>query len=57
MFFIIVTQLLELQIPNMLVRHARGMEIEFNFVEPLFSFQVHFASFEDGTLFTDPSAL
>jgi hypothetical protein len=56
MFFIIVTQLLELQIPNVQVRHDLQLEIEFNFVEPLFSFRIHFVIFEDSTLIVDPLA-
>jgi hypothetical protein len=38
-----VLQLLELQIPNILVRHALGIEIEANFVEHQSSFRFHSA--------------
>jgi hypothetical protein len=54
MFFIICTQLLELKIPHILVRHALGIEIETNLVELRFSFRIHFI--EALTLIADPSA-
>jgi hypothetical protein len=56
MFFIIVTELLELQIPNILVRHALGIEVETNLVEFRCSFRIQFASFEENTLRADPIA-
>jgi hypothetical protein len=56
MFSIIVTQPFELQIPNILVRHALGIEIEINLVELRFLFRIQFAIFEDSTLTVDPSA-
>jgi hypothetical protein len=56
MFFIIFTQLIKLQIPNILVRHALGIEIEPNFFELLSSFRIHFAVFEACTLKVDPFA-
>jgi hypothetical protein len=55
MFSIIITQLLELQIPCFLVRLVLGIELETNFVEPSFSFRIHSASFEACTLPTDPT--
>jgi hypothetical protein len=45
MFSIVITQLLELQIPFFLVRLVIKSEIETNFVEPPFSFLIHFAIF------------
>jgi hypothetical protein len=56
MFFKIFTQLLELKIPNILVRRALGIEIETNLVELRFSFLIHFVSFEACTLSADPFA-
>jgi hypothetical protein len=52
MFYIIVKQLLEMQIP----RAAHAKELETNFVEPNFSFRIHFATFKDWTLIADPLA-
>jgi hypothetical protein len=56
MFYIIVTQLLELQIPVFLIVLVLGTEIETNFVEPPFSFRIHYAIFEVRTLPIDPSS-
>jgi hypothetical protein len=52
MTFIIAMQLLEMQLPGFVVQ----IELESNLVEPLFSFLIHFASFEAFTLSVDPSA-
>jgi hypothetical protein len=54
MFFIIITQFLELQIPNIL--EPLGIEIETNLVDRPFSFLIQFASFEECTLRADPNA-
>jgi hypothetical protein len=56
MIFTIVLQLLELQIPVFLVPLVLGIERKTNFVEPLFSFQAHFALSEACTLIVDPTA-
>jgi hypothetical protein len=56
MFSITITQLLELQIPTVLVRHDLGMEIETNLVEFRSSFRLHSTFLEDGTLIADPVA-
>jgi hypothetical protein len=57
MFFIICTQLLELKIPHILVRHhALGIESKTNLVELRFSLRINFVSFEDGSLPADPTA-
>jgi hypothetical protein len=55
MFFIIVTQLLELQIP-ILVHLVLATELEANFVEHPFSFVIHYAIFEDSALRVNSSA-
>jgi hypothetical protein len=54
MFSIIVLQLLELQIPNFLVRHARGIDIETNLIEHPLSFRIHCVIFGACTLIIDP---
>jgi hypothetical protein len=51
MFYIIITQLIELQIPLFL-----AVELETNFLKPTFSFLIHHAVFEECTLLVDPSA-
>jgi hypothetical protein len=56
MFYIIVTQLLELQIPDFLIGLILGTEIETNFVEPPFSFRIHYVIFEVRALPIDPSS-
>jgi hypothetical protein len=58
MFFIIVTQLLELQIPVFLIGLALALviEIKTNFVEHPFSFRIHFAISGACTLIADPIA-
>jgi hypothetical protein len=56
MFFIIVTKLLQLRIPYFLVRFVLDIDLKTNFVEPSFSFQIHFAVFEVSTLIADPNA-
>jgi hypothetical protein len=50
MFFTIVTQPLEVQIPIL----AMSRENETNLIELLFSFLIHFAIFEECTLIVDP---
>jgi hypothetical protein len=55
MFFIIVMQLLELQIP-ILVHLVLETELETNLVQLRFSFVIQFAIFEGYTLRLDPSA-
>jgi hypothetical protein len=55
MYAIIVAQLLELQIPFFVLRLVVSrFESETNFVEPPFSYMVHFAIFEACTLRADP---
>jgi hypothetical protein len=46
MYSIIVSQLLELQIPVFLNLLVFDIELETNFVEPPFSFWIHFAIFK-----------
>jgi hypothetical protein len=55
-FFIIVMQLLELQIPMFRERLILDIELEINLVKLPFSLRIHSASFEDGTLRVDPIA-
>jgi hypothetical protein len=50
MFFIIIKQLLELQIPTLVL----GRENETHFIEPPFSFLIQYAIFEDLPLSVDP---
>jgi hypothetical protein len=58
LFFITFTQLIKLIIPIFLVLLVLVLEIEIepNFFELLNSIRIHFAVFEGGTLFIDPSA-
>jgi hypothetical protein len=56
MFSVIVTQLVELQIPQFLVRLVLGIEIKTNLVEPPFSFLIHSTILEACTLCNDPLA-
>jgi hypothetical protein len=55
-FFTIVLQLIELQIPVSLVRIVLEFENETNFVQHPFSFRIHFAFSEGFTLRADPLA-
>jgi hypothetical protein len=56
MLYMIILQLLELQIPLFLVRLVLHRKFKTNLVELRFSFKVHSTFFEDGTLPPDPTA-
>jgi hypothetical protein len=55
MFFIIVLQSCELQIPFPLVRFVGEIKLETNFVEHRFSFRIHYALSEACPLIVHPS--